>query len=524
MQWPRVPHLWWFVASTIAVALSGHADFRKIFELGNSQRQLGEIDVARIRELHRITDTFGEQIWPGFDTRKIPVAINNHDRQELLIGHPAPPPEFHPFGQYRINEQPVMMREGVTRYGPQGGGWAVDLGGVQSAYVGTLSAGLDTDTYLALILHECFHCYQRDYRARADDAHGDLPEDDPLYSALIGLESRLLKATLDTPDIQEARRLAGMFVAVRSERRKDLSPQLVALEGEDEYNEGTATYSATRMYQLLAEQGGMPCSDQLQDPQYRGFSRAKEEYDQLISRIIPPVDQPITFFHAMYQHGMAQCLILDRLRPAWKEEMRTKGMTQFALLETELSLDDAARENLLAEAKSRFAFDGLRSGQQQLVDQRLNLIRGYIAATGRRYRIYHGDIKGRFNWKPAGPVYHVPESLERELAEKNEQLREDTEKTRSRRIVWAGGIRRFEKGTLVLESVATPVIFGQEFIEWIDTTPASDASDMEIKSDSQDGETYSNVRIRTDGFTLQADKVRIEWSPDVVKIHPMPAE
>ena len=417
-----------------------------------------------------------------------------------------------------MNEQPVMIRDGVTRYGPKGGGWAIELGGVQAAYVSTLSKGLDTDTYLALILHECFHCYQRDYRPSADGASGDLPEDDPLYAALIGLESRILKATLDAPDDQEARHLAGMFVAVRTQRRKDLPPNLVVLEGEDEYNEGTATYSAARMYQLLAEQGGLPPDEQLQDPQYKGFSRAKEEYDQLVSRIIPPADQPITFFHAMYQHGMAQCLILDRLRPAWKEEMRTKGMTQFALLEKELPLDDGTRESLLADAKSRFEYENLLAAQKKLVDDRLNLIRGYIAAQGRRYRIYHREIKGAFNWKPMGPVYHVPESLERELAAKNEQ--EHAELDKSPRMVWVGGIRRFEKGTLVLESVDTPVVFGQEFIEWIDTTPAADASDMEIKSDAQDGETYSGVRIRTDGFTLQADKARIEWSKDMVKIHP----
>ena len=39
--------------------------------------------------------------------------------------------------------------------------------------------------------------------------------------------------------------------------------------------------------------------------------------------------------------------------------MRTKGMTQCALLEKELSLDDTARASLLAEARSRFNYEEL---------------------------------------------------------------------------------------------------------------------------------------------------------------------
>lgn len=45
------------------------------------RRPLGEIDVVRIRELHHITETFGDRIWPGFDTRGIPVAINTTTRK-----------------------------------------------------------------------------------------------------------------------------------------------------------------------------------------------------------------------------------------------------------------------------------------------------------------------------------------------------------------------------------------------------------------------------------------------------------
>ena len=278
-------------------------------------RPLGEIDVIRIRELHHITNTFGDEIWPGFDTRTIPVAINNHDKQEFLIGHPNPPEEYHPFKEFKVNGQPALIRDGVNRYGPKGGGWAVELGGKQSAYVSTLKEGRDTEGYLSLILHECFHCFQKDYRQRADGAGGELPEDDPIYSAMIGLESRILRAAVDEPNDENVRELAKMFLAVRHERRKDMPENLILLEGEGEYSEGTATYSQARMYQLIAENDGFTPANEGKDPQYHGFPNANKEYGRVISSIIPPKGRPITFFHSMYKHGMAQCLVLDRVRP-----------------------------------------------------------------------------------------------------------------------------------------------------------------------------------------------------------------
>ncbi len=483
-------------------------------------RVLGDIDVVRVQELYHLTDVFGNKIWPGFDTRKIPIAINNDNKEELLVGHPNPSKEYHPFQDFEFQGRPVMIRDGVNRYGPKGGGWAVDIGGKQTAYVSTLRQGADTAPYLALILHECFHCFQKEYRQRAEGGGGELPEDDPVYSALIGLESRILKAALEEPNDAKARALARMFVAVRHERRKDMPTRLIVLEGEQEYSEGTATYSQARLYQLLMEEGSFKPAHEGKDPQYRGFPNAEREYRGMISAVVPPPSRPITFFHSMYQHGMAQGLILDRVRPQWKEEMREKGMTQFALLEKEFPPPADGEKELLGEASRQFGYDDLLTQQKKLVAERLDLIRRYIDAPGRRYCIYYSRIHKGFNWEPFGPVYPVPASLEKELAEKRKGLGQAQETIPARRTVWVGGIRRFEMAGLTFSSRDTPVVFGVEYIEWIDPDPAPDKSDMKITCDRQEEETYSTVKIETDGFTLDADKARIEWSKDVVRIYP----
>jgi hypothetical protein len=511
----------WFLASA-ALCWCASAGAQDSTAADKPARALGEIDVVRIQELHHLTDVFGTRIWPGFDTRKIPIAINNDNREELLIGHPNPPKEYHPFQSFELQGPPVLIREGVNRYGPKGGGWAVDIGGKHTAYVSTLREGADTASYLALILHECFHCCQKEYRQRAEGGGGELPEDDPLYSALIGLESRILKAAFEEPNDAKARALARMFVAVRHERRKDMPTRLIILEGEQEYSEGTATYSQARLYQLLMEEGSFKPAHEGKDPQYRGFPDARQEYQRMVAAIIAPQGRPLTFFHAMYNHGMAQCLLLDRMRPAWKEEMSAQGMTQFALLEKEFPIAADEAKELLAWARERFGYDSLLTQQKKLVGERLDLIRRYIDAPGRRYCIYYSRIRQGFNWEPFGPVYPVPASLEKELAQKRKGPGQAEEAPRARRTVWVGGIRRFEMTGLTFSSRDTPVVFGLEYIEWIDPDPAPDKSDMKITCDRQEEETYIALKIETDGFTLQANKARIEWSKDVVKVYPVP--
>ena len=347
---------------------------------------------------------------------------------------------------------------------------------------------------------------------------------------MIGLESRILKAAVEELSSEKVRDLARMFVAVRRERRKPMPQNLVLLEGEEEYNEGTATYSQARMYQLMAEKGGLTPLDKDKDPQHHGFPNAKTDYERMISEILPLKGLPITFFHSKYNHGMAQCLLLDRVRPRWKEEMREKGMAQFTLIEKEFPLEANTQQVLLAEASKRFDYESLLADQKKLVGERLELVRRYIDAPGRRYRMYHGAIREGLNFKPVGPVYHVPESLEKELADKRKEQAGSAvnaagvliQKSQFRRTVWAGGIRRFEKGSLVFESQDTPVIFGQEFLEWIDLDPAQDNSDLKIESESEQDGVYVGVKISTDGFRLEAKQARVEWSRDEVRIYPIP--
>jgi len=491
------------------------------------KRPLGEMDLLRIRELHRITDTFGQRIWPGYDTRKIPIAVNNDNRQELLVNHPKPPEEFKVFEGHDLDGSPVMIRDGCTRYGPRSGGWAMKLGGEETAYVGILREGLPTERYLSLLLHECFHVFQPRFRSRADGPRAESPTDDPGYSAMIGLESRILHAALHQDDAVKVRSLARMFIAVRRERRKNLTEAVCRHEDEQEFSEGTATYVQARMFQLLAESKGLKSPLTSEDPQYSGFEAAKKMYQEYLARILPSEKRPVTFMHAQYNIGMALGLLLDRVRPGWKKEMKKKGMTQFTLLEQEFAIVKEEEAKLAIEAKNRFDHKGLLARQKSLVEERLDTIRGYLYKKGRRYRVFHGNLPGRFKWKPRGPVYRVPPALinkaDREIRVRGSSgmrvIRENLRVT-----VWAGGIRRFEKGTdLVFESRDVPVIYRFDYLEWIDPESAEGGAGHTIRSHRDKDGVHHGLTFVTAGFTLKAARARIEVTDDIVAIHPLPA-
>lgn len=487
---------------------------------------IDNLDLARIEALYALVNQFTDSLWPDFDITGIPIAVNNDDKQEILIAHPDPPEEFRLFEGKSVGDNPVYIRDGCTIFGPRGGGWATEIGDIMTAYVGVLQEDLAVESYLSLLLHECFHVYQPILRQRADSAWGELPELDDNYSALLELESRILHRFLTSPE-DSTSHLAPMFVAVRQERRTDLPQDVILAEGEEEFNEGTPSYLETRLFQLLARQGGIEKLTAVEDPQYHGFKNAADLYDERIQRILPPPEKIVTFFHAKYNFGTAQCLLLDRLMPGWKSRMNEKGSTQFGILEELFPLTDQQRLELLAEAKERFEYDDIFARQHQLIAKQIEILRGMVEAPGRRYQIYFGVLPPPFKWKPKGPVHIIPNDL---MAKFDEELNlpnfcPQYNVTSNRGpTIWEGGIARFEMGPLVFESKEVPILFRLMYFEWIDTDPAPDESDLIIESNRLENDIYYDLKLTTDAFVLTISKARVERTEKVVAIIPVPDE
>ena len=65
------------------------------------------------------------------------------------------------------------------------------------------------------------------------------------------------------------------------------------------------------------------------------------------------------------------------------------------------------------------------------------------------------------------------------------------------------------------------MIFGFEYIEWIDQEPKEDDSDMKIESSEEKDGVHHDAKISTKGFTVTIPQAKIEWSKDVVNIIPI---
>jgi hypothetical protein len=492
-------------------------------EAGAPSRPLGAIDVGRLRELCHVAATLGDELWPGFSPCDVPIAVNNDDWQEMLVGHPEPPEVFRPFEDHELKGRPVLIRDGATRYGPKRGGWSIPLAGHETAYVSTLDVG-STERYIALLMHECFHVYQGRLD-RPESGGAEPPEDDAAYSAMIRLESRVLHAALVADEAEEVRELAAMFVAVRRARREALDAEIVRAEDEGEFSEGTASYVTARMYRLLAERGGIEPVAAGADSLYGGFAGASERYEELVEGVLPPPDEPVTFFHAMYQHGMAQGLLLDRLRTGWKAELVDQGASLTTLLERAVAAETRTRRGLLAAAKERFDYGRLLEDESRMVAERLALIRGYLEAQGRRYRVHHGAILGGgFNWKPQGPVYRVPASL---LSESDREAMVPgadggtVSLGAADPILWLGGIQRLDRDGLVFASKRVPIVFRRDYLQWIDEDPDPEMGDLRLDHAGLDNGVYEQLSMTTDGFTLELRRARVELSDDLVEVFPV---
>jgi hypothetical protein len=479
-------------------------------------------DLLLIRELQRLTDEHGDAIWPGFDVSLLPIAVNEDDRRELLLHHPHPSSDYRPLEGVEPDFAGALVRDGCSRYGPRGGGWAVELLGEWTAYVSIPEPKEDVEEWLSVVLHECFHVYQ--HRILTKPFAGPAPAEPPLLdarnSARLGLEGRVLAAAFSgaAPAAERLRALAEMFVTVRGERRAALAPGVALQEDLSEWNEGSATYSQVRLLERLEEAGGIEPAGA---PGYAGFTDAAERRKKMLAAITPPAGL-IPFMHAQYQHGMAECLLLDRLRPGWKQELADKGVPLFEMLKRAVPLDDELRRRRLAQAEKEFRFDELLADQTRCVEERTKLLRGFLEGPGRRYRIFHGELAGSFNWKPRGPVYEVPDDL---------LPKEFVAATRRNGVmivvggapatIWGGGFEAFDRGDLHFKSKEVPITFTQSFFEWIDRDPKANGSDLRIESAEERQGVRLKVHVATDGFELDAAAARIVAGADVVEIHPV---
>lgn len=166
-------------------------------------------------------------LWPGFDPRRVPVAIDDGE-STWLFRHPGPPSEVVPSG-----DRPDVWTF-ADRHPSVYANSAVELGGTPAA---TVMMDLDRDhrapvtDLAALVVHEAFDVFQAERHPGWGGDEGELflyPAEDTEALALSRLETEALRRALAEDRPNRAERWAATATTLRQERFGKLPEAAVA--------------------------------------------------------------------------------------------------------------------------------------------------------------------------------------------------------------------------------------------------------------------------------------------------------
>jgi hypothetical protein len=238
--------------------------------------------VAEVPLLYR------DDLWPGFDPRRVPVAVHDGERT-LLFHHPAPPEPF----------RALAGREGVHamegRHPQVVANSSILLGGVPTATLLPAPEGATLRERAGLLVHEIFHVHQREHFPSWIANEVELfvyPVEDARLLALRRLETEALRRALAGAPRGPGGCWAARALALRTERFASLPPGSVEYERKSELNEGLATYVEHRAL-------GTPDAELLPERSF-GAAQVRER---------------------SYWSGLVLGRLLDRLHDRWREAL-----------------------------------------------------------------------------------------------------------------------------------------------------------------------------------------------------------
>lgn len=338
--------------------------------------QLSELDKARLAEMIHLRETLGNAAWPGWGAADIPLIVYN-DAYAFLVGYDGEPPagwikapqgdrygnpwqvvpdddfQGRPYYRTPLPENGRTPEAFTVQVGNQ---WVASMqtrpmmrvtiaqqfsdvlpGGAGEALPYALVADLflrNSDSYVALMLHESFHAFQGRQaperlaaaeRATAQEAA--YPYEEEAFVAAWQEELDLLQAAVRAEDAAETAALAHQFLAQRAARRAEanLSGALVDYERQREWLEGSALYNELTILRLAQERDDyQPVAAMAADPEFDDYDAFAQRWQQETDQIgrMAGNDGDGRFYYS----GMAQAVLLDRLMPGWKQTAFAEGV------------------------------------------------------------------------------------------------------------------------------------------------------------------------------------------------------
>lgn len=175
-----------------------------------------------------------------------------------------------------------------------------------SSLLNVLSMGdmmYGAEEQIATLWHEAFHCYQVTCFTENINAIGPAEIDEgiivkeadanPQAVSLFRQQAQLLEDAVKEQDVDKIREYIVKYKELDEERKRLLTQEVIALEDYYIRVEGTARYIEACVYKMLVP----------------------EQFDSIYLDEISEYSGGCAKY---YRTGMAQCMILDRLDPEWK--------------------------------------------------------------------------------------------------------------------------------------------------------------------------------------------------------------
>lgn len=300
-----------------------------------------ETDRIRLAEGFRLARDIGDRFWPGWSEAPFAVLLVTPEH-EFLMRHPYPTGDFTPAGEDERLGGRVWVRP--RRFPTEFLATFPAVAGVPTVVIGQAqnTAAATSTRWVITLLHEHFHQLQDSHPghyeavAALDLARGDttgmwmldfpFPYDRPEVVAGFSALARGLGAALSASEGADLERTFASYLDARVRFRALLDPAEARYFDFQLWKEGISRYTEARLAELAATQyQPSPAFSALDD--FRPFAEVAAAIRDGIDRELSSVDLAAARRTVVYNFGAAEGLLLDRVRPGWRERYFGGGLT-----------------------------------------------------------------------------------------------------------------------------------------------------------------------------------------------------
>jgi hypothetical protein len=293
----------------------------------SSARRIPDADRVRLAEAFRLAEAIGDAIWPGWS--KVPFAVVLVTPEtEFFVRHAAPPANARDMGWDALLGSQVYARP--RNFAPRLLA-TFPIEGISTVVVGqpeNTSATSPTD-WVVTLLHEHFHQLQEAQPgfygkvAALGLARGDqtgmwmlnfpFPYDAPAVANAYRDAAQALRVALGGGE-------AASFLAARRKFRETVSGDDLRYLDFQLWKEGVARYTQIRVARFAASERYAPSPAFAALSGFVSYSVLAAELSETLLDELSKLSLPEDRRTVVYPYGAGEALLLDRVRPCWRDQ------------------------------------------------------------------------------------------------------------------------------------------------------------------------------------------------------------